>query len=266
MGIFSTIWGRQSIRAWRAGRVQRESSPQRRETLDAVEFARQRLGFEPDAVQAELLGCADRQVIVNCTRQWGKSTVTAARAVWQAWRKPESLVLVVSASERQSGEFIRKARRFVAKAGMKVRGDGQNACSVMLPNGSRIVGIPSREDTVRGFSAVDLLIVDEAARVLDDLYDTVRPMLAVSGGATWLLSTPAGRRGFFYDEWKNGGEDWKRVTVKATECPRIPAAFLERERRKGPEQWFAQEYLCEFGEPPGALFPRELLEAALYKP
>ena len=98
---------------------------QRGETLDAIEFARQRLGFEPDAVQAELLGCADRQVIVNCTRQWGKSTVTAARAVWQAWRKPESLVLVVSASERQSGEFIRKARRFVAKAGMKVRGTGR---------------------------------------------------------------------------------------------------------------------------------------------
>ena len=63
MGIFSTIWGRQSIRAWRAGRVQRESSPAGGETLDAIEFARQRLGFEPDAVQAELLGCADRQVI-----------------------------------------------------------------------------------------------------------------------------------------------------------------------------------------------------------
>ena len=113
---------------------------------------------------------------------------------------------------------------------------------------------------------MDLLVIDEAARVFDDLYDTVRPMLAVSNGAMWLLSTPAGRRGFFYDEWKNGGEEWKRVTVKATECPRIPAQFLERERRKWTEQGFAQEYLCEFGEPPGALFPRELIEAAYYKP
>ena len=235
-------------------------------SMDAVEFARKVLAFDPDEKQAELLVCADKQVILNCTRQWGKSTVTAARAVWQAWAEPESLVLVVSPCERQSGELVRKAKRFVAQAGVRLKGDGQNRCSIAMPNGSRIVGIPSRQDTVRGFSAVDLLVIDEAARVFDELYDTVRPMLAVSNGSMWLLSTPAGRRGFFYDEWKNGGEEWKRVAVKATECPRIPAAFLERERRKGPEQWFAQEYLCEFGEPPGALFPRELLEAALYKP
>jgi len=236
------------------------------QALDASYFARHSLDFTPDDNQKRVLQSSAHRMILNCTRQWGKSTVTAARAVWQAWRKPESLVLVVSPCERQSGELVRKAKRFVAQAGVRLKGDGQNRCSIAMPNGSRIVGIPSRQDTVRGFSAVDLLIVDEAARVLDDLYDTVRPMLAVSGGATWLLSTPAGRRGFFYDEWKNGGEEWKRVTVKATECPRIPAAFLERERRKGPEQWFAQEYLCEFGEPPGALFPRALSEAALYKP
>ncbi len=234
--------------------------------MDAVEFARKVLAFDPDEKQAELLVCADKQVMLNCTRQWGKSTVTAARAVWQAWRKPESLVLVVSPCERQSGELVRKAKRFVAQAGVRLKGDGQNRCSIAMPNGSRIVGIPSRQDTVRGFSAVDLLVIDEAARVFDELYDTVRPMLAVSNGAIWLLSTPAGRRGFFCEEWKNGGPEWKRVAVKATECPRIPAPFLAQERKRAiNEQWFAQEYLCEFGEPPGALFPRELLEAALYK-
>ena len=175
-------------------------------------------------------------------------------------------MLVVSPCERWLSELLRKRRRLGAQARLPTKGDGQNRCSIAMPNGSRIVRIPSRQDTVRGFSAVDLLVIDEAARVFDELYDTVRPMLAVSNGAMWLLSTPAGRRGFFYEEWKNGGPEWKRVAVKATECPRIPAAFLEGERRKGPEQWFAQEYLCEFGEPPGALFPRELLEAALYKP
>jgi len=100
---------------------------------------------------------------------------------------------------------------------------------------------------VRGFSAVSLLLIDEASWVSDELYKSLRPMLAVSsfnahnggpsgrlcapGGELWLMSTPAGKQGFFYDEWSDGGAVWERVTGLATECPRIEAAFLEEERR-----------------------------------
>lgn len=231
--------------------------------LNAVAFAREKLGFEPDPKQAELLATTAPQVILNCTRQWGKSTVTAARAVYEAWSKPESLTLVLSPSERQSGEFVRKARRFAAMVDSKVRGDGQNRCSVMLANGARIVGVPSREDTIRGFSAVSLLLVDEASRVADELYDAVRPMQAVSNGAKWLLSTPFGKRGFFWEEWEKGGADWKRVCVPATECVRISAEFLARERRRAwREEWYRQEYLCEFIDGDDCVFPRELVERA----
>jgi len=54
------------------------------------------------------------------------------------------------------------------------------------------VGLPGSEATIRGFSAVALLRVDQAARVSDDLYVAIRPMLAVSGGKLWLMSTPSG--------------------------------------------------------------------------
>ena len=42
----------------------------------------------------------------------------------------------------------------------------------MLPNGSRIVGLPGTEATVRGFSAVSLLLIDEASRVVDEMYQS----------------------------------------------------------------------------------------------
>jgi hypothetical protein len=103
--------------------------------------------------------------------------------VFEASTNPGSLTLVVSPCERQSAEFVRKARKFAAMIEAKVRGDGQNRCSVMLANGSRIVGLPSREETIRKFSAVSLLLVDEASRVPDELYDAVRPMQAVSNGS-----------------------------------------------------------------------------------
>ena len=100
---------------------------------------------------------------------------------------------MVSPSARQSGEFLRKAEGFVRRLGIRPKGDGDNEMSLVFPNGSRIVGLPGNEATVRGFSAVSLLLVDEAARVSDELYLAMRPMLAVSDGDVWLMSTPFGQ-------------------------------------------------------------------------
>jgi hypothetical protein len=101
---------------------------------------------------------------LNCTRQWGKSTIAAAKAVHRAFTQDKSLVLVASPTDRQSAEFIRKAREMVVTLGIRPRGDGDNQTSLLFPNGSRIVGLPGMEGTVRGFSAVSLLLIDEAAR------------------------------------------------------------------------------------------------------
>lgn len=122
-----------------------------------------------------------------------------------------------------------------------------------LSNGSRIVSLPENEEGIRGFSSVALLVIDEAARVSDELYLAVRPMLAVSHGRLIALSTPFGRRGWFYEEWI-GINNWNRTQIPATEVPRISKAFLEEERRALGERWFGQEYLLEFNETFGAVF------------
>jgi hypothetical protein len=182
-----------------------------------VEFAREALGFEPDERQAEVLRSTAKRGILNCTRQWGKSTVAGIKALHRAHTRPGVLVIVASPTERQSGEFLRKAEVLLASTGVRPRGDGKNPLSLLLPNGSRIVGLPGTEGTVRGFSSVSLMVIDEAARVPDEVYKALRPMLAVEDGDLWLLSTPAGKQGFFYENWEHGGEEWERVTVRATE-------------------------------------------------
>ncbi len=163
----------------------RDAGQWRQEVLlaaNAARFAERRLGFVPDAQQADLLRRSPRRCLLNCTRQWGKSTVTAARAVHEAYYRPGSLTLVISPSGRQSGEFLGRAVEFVRELGIRPRGDGRNEMSLLFPNGSRIVGLPGNEATVRGFSKVSLLLVDEAAQVSDSLYRTMRPMLAVGAG------------------------------------------------------------------------------------
>jgi hypothetical protein len=228
-----------------------------------VDFARRKLGFEPDGMQEKVLASRARRGILCCTRQWGKSTVTAAMAVHRAWSRPDSLILVASPGLRQSGEFLFKANELTRRLGMKTRGDGKNSRSLLFPNGSRIVGLPGTEATVRGFSAVTLLLIDEAARVPDRLYKALRPMLAHGQGDLWLMSTPFGQQGFFYDTWANGGARWQRFQVKATECSRIPEEFLEEERESQGDLWFRQEYLCEFHSTTNAVFTRQLIETAI---
>jgi hypothetical protein len=107
------------------------------------------------------------------------------------------------------------------------------------------------------------LVIDEAARVSDELYYTVRPMLAVSGGAIVAMSTPFGKRGRWFREWAEGGPDWKRVRITADQCPRISPKFLEEERRSMGNWWFQQEYGGEFMEDTDSVFPYELIMKAL---
>ena len=134
---------------------------------------------------------------------------------------------------------------------------------IELENGSRIITLPGSEKTIRGFSGAALLLVDEAARVEDALYYAVRPMLAVSGGALMMLTTPYGKRGAFYEEWTGGSDFWERYEVPASECPRISEEFLEEERAALPSWVYRQEYECSFEETEDQVFTTSMIERAV---
>jgi hypothetical protein len=200
-------------------------------------------------------------ILLNCSRQSGKSTIAALLALHKAIYKARSLTLLLSPSGRQSQELFRKSLAVYRDADRPVAADSENKLSLELENGSRIVSLPGKDGSIRGFSAVDLLIVDEASRVPDSLYKAIRPMLAVSGGRLIALSTPWGKRGWWYEEWRSD-EDWERYEVPAAMCPRIPPEFLEKERRTVGEYWYTQEYECTFLDAEGAAFRSEDIEAA----
>ena len=224
------------------------------------------VGMEPDPWQADLLTSQAREMILLCCRQSGKSTVAGLLALGEAAYRPHSLVLLLSPSLRQSSELFRKVRDGYASARRKVvlsKIRDESVLRLELANGSRVVSLPGREGTIRGFSGVSLLVVDEAARVDDALYQAVRPMLAVSGGRIILLSTPFGKRGFFHQEWIDGGDRWQRVMVTAEQCPRIPADWLAAERGAIGDYWFRQEYMCEFVETADQVFGYEYVMDAL---
>jgi len=229
--------------------------------LDPVRMARA-AGMEPDPWQARVLRSTSRRVLLNCSRQSGKSVTTGVLAMHTALYEPGALVLLLSPGERQSGELFRKCLAVYRALGRPVRATSQGALHLELENGSRIVALPGKEETVRSFSGVRLLCIDEAARVEDDLYRTVRPFLAVSGGRLIALSTPWGKRGFFYESWISQ-EAWERYEVPAAECPRIPAEFLAEEKRVLGPWWYQQEFECQFGDNGASLFSHDVVMASL---
>jgi hypothetical protein len=231
--------------------------------FDPVLFARECLGFNPEPLQARVLDPAVRRGILNCRRQWGKSTLTAIKAVHRVWFDPGSLVLVVSPSARQSGEFVRKCASLLRVLDVPVRGDGTNRMSLALPSGSRIVGLPANEGTTRGFTAPAMVMIDEASRVPDEIYLAMRPTLISGNGDLWMMSTPKGKRGFFYETWAHGGEHWTRILATAEGCARIAPHVLEEERTEMGEAWYRQEYLCEFVQADDAVFREDDVDACL---
>lgn len=216
----------------------------------------------PDPWQAQLLRShCDRQLVLTC-RQAGKSQVAAAVALHTALLQPRALVLLLSPSERQSGELALKVFDLFDAAGRPVAPTKHTALQLHLANGSRVIALPESERTVRGFSGAQLLVVDEAARVPDALYFSVRPMLGVSKGRMIALSTPFARRGWFFEEF-TGRRRWERIRITADRCPRLSPGFLAEERQAMGERWYRQEYECSFEDVVDAVFAAEDIEAAM---
>jgi hypothetical protein len=230
---------------------------------DPLHFARHSLGFQPDPWQEKVLSWSGQRLLLNCCRQSGKSTTTAILALHRALRFAKSLILLVSPSLRQSAELFKKVTEFLVLLTVRPALTEDNKLSLQMANGSRIVSLPAKESNVRGFSGPSLIIEDESARVHDDLYLAMRPMLAISGGAHILMSTPFGKRGHFYEAWENGGDAWDRIEVTARDCPRITSDFLAEEQRTMPALWFAAEYNCEFCDTVDMVFSSADIDAAL---
>jgi Terminase large subunit, T4likevirus-type, N-terminal len=230
-------------------------------------------GIPPDPWQAAVLRSDAPRVLMCCCRQTGKSTTAGALALAAALLEPFALVLILSASERQAGEFFYKHVRslYDRLPGPTVPIERESALQLHLANGSRVIALPTSEATIRGYSGVTLLVIDEAARVGDDLIHSVSPMLAVSRGRLVCLTTPFGKRGWFFEEWEHAENarrsgkqpDFETYRITADECPRITPEFLAKERRGMGERWFRQEYYCSFEDTVDAVFSFEDVQAAL---
>ena len=219
-----------------------------------------------DVWQEEVLGYSGN-VTLRCGRQVGKSVVIAEKAVRFARGHGGTVTMVLAASQRQSSLLFEKVKGLLdllELGGVKCYAEVPTLTRIVLLNGSRIYSLPAGKTGyfIRGFS-IDLLIVDEAAYVLETVWNSILPMIAVSRevrGFGWiiLLSTPFGKGGFYFNSFSD--PDFRSWHVSSEDCSRISKSFLLKEKRRMSKAEYRQEYLGEFTDDWNQFFKTELIK------
>jgi hypothetical protein len=217
------------------------------------------LGYEPDDWQAELLRSGHDRLLLNCSRQLGKSTAAGALALHTACFNDDALCLIVAPTERQSQLMMDRVKQFyrILKPVEAVR---EMATSLSLVNGSQIICLPGNPDGIRGFSSPRLVVLDEAARIDPAVLAAVAPML-VNGGKMLALTTPVGQNNWFYDAWSNPESGWMKIEARVDQCPRISPEHLEEQLRILGPRAFSAEFQCAFLAEAGQLFTEASIAA-----
>jgi hypothetical protein len=216
------------------------------------------LGLVPDPWQIDVLRSTADRVIVAASRQCGKSTVASLAALHTILYRPNSLVLMLAPVQRQSQELLGRTLAAYRKLGRPVPPAREMQTSLELVNGSRLICLPGDAATVRCFSEVTFALFDEAAMVADSgLFAAVLPMLAISKSKAWAISSPFGRRGWFWEQFASDDPTWEKWVVKSTQCPRIDPAFVEQQRRLLGDRYARQEFGVEFLDSIGQVFSTE---------
>ncbi|MBA7563084.1 hypothetical protein ES708_04737 [subsurface metagenome] len=250
-----------------------------------------RLSLDPFPWQWEALDPASRRVMMLTCRQAGKSTVVAGKTLCRAKSTPGALNLITCPAQDQSKELIKKVEQFVLHDPFIPRLTHDGSYEKQFENRSRIVALPGSERSVRGYSVPKTIIIDEAAQVQDSTIFAMRPMMIGADTELFMLSTPHGKRGYFYRQWDKG-KHWKKILVRigwdlkngklvpampeaqfhaqmlkqgilAYYSPRHTLGELQEELESMDELWFRQEYLCEFVDELTMVFPTELVDQAM---
>jgi len=290
-------------------RVRKHYSPLPRGCLEdlanQLDPLRYTLGLTPNRFlwQQRVLASTHKRKLINGARQSGKSTIIAAKPAHLGRFFYGCMAIVVGATEKQATEDMEKIKDYISRDPHYPRIVRDSDSLLETEHGTRILVVPATEKGARGYSnpditgnrKIDLIILDEAARIEDGVYRSgIRPMLTDNPWCELLaISTPNGREGFFYRA--QASEQWEKYEIRAPwdvddqAWDLLPAALSEAQyqalrAKKGIQAFhsprhldqkeqldnleemgprlFRQEYLVEFVEPEMQVFAYDHIERA----
>jgi Terminase large subunit, T4likevirus-type, N-terminal len=234
-------------------------------SINPVTLAEVALGYDCDDWQRKLLlDSKSKRILLLAARQVGKSFCVSLAALATALNNENSLILCLSSSQRQSSELFKRIISIYRQLPNPMPYVALSESQLRLSNQSRILSLPSSESTIRGYSGVDLLLIDEAARVSSGLYYSAIPMLATKPDSRLIaLSTPSAKKGWFYDAFTSNDPAWQRYTITADQCPRISKEFLAQQKATMPSYVYESEFECKWLDSDTTLFRADIIARSI---
>jgi hypothetical protein len=217
--------------------------------IDPALWVRQVLRVEPAPWQEQFLRAPKGASIIALTaRQVGKTTTAVWAIAHYMLFTPGGLSVIACPAQRQSKEAVRRVRECLIQVGAELKSD--NIYELELKNGSRVLALPSTDDSIRGLTVDGWIVADEAARLKNELISALRPMRARRPQARFaMLSTAWSRTDPFWTAWADDDPSWLKLKATADTVSFFSDEFLAQERQAHGEDYFKREYL---GIPLGA--------------
>jgi len=228
-------------------------------------FAKTILNFNPTFYQEKLLNDKSKRICVIMSRQAGKTTTIAVKAIWFAVTHPNTLTLIVSPSLRQSMIMMDRIQAFLVqmpKTLQKLMIQKMQRTVIRFKNGSMIVALPNSPNLLRGYTA-HMVIADEAGFFRDDetvFYNVLYPMLSTTDGYLIVSSTPWSTDSVFYRMFQDESFSKHVVTWRdVVKAGLTKQEFIDEMRRVLPLERFEREFEARFTEETDSYFPKSLI-------
>lgn len=197
-----------------------------------------------------------RYITLNASRQFSKSTIAKQLLYYYSLNYPNSKILYVTPTYTLAKIIMNSINTELFESGViKTFNKSDNMMSFI--SGSEIYfRSATNPDTIRGLS-INYAFVDEAAFMSDDVWNVIRPTLAVIGEKCLLLSTPRGKTGFFYQHaqlGRTGDPQYDYFFGHYSENPFYNKDDVEAAKNVLPKNIFNQEYNAEFLDDGGSVF------------
>jgi len=236
---------------------------------DPVEFAKALFKFTPKDYQAALLEDKKKRIVVRWSRQAGKTTCIALRAIWFALVHPKTLTLIVAPSLRQSMIMSDRIGDFLMGLPKPTRLqliEKLQRTTVRFKNGSRIIALPNSPQLLRGYTA-NQVICDEGAFFKDDdlvFYNVLYPMLATTDGTLIVSSTPWSKDSVFYRMCQSKDFSPHVATqAQVVQSGLIKQSFIDEMKAQLPAERFQREFEAEFVEDVDAWLTQSLIVSCI---
>ena len=219
-------------------------------------------GFTPHADQRRVINTIDENpeakfITLVTGRQWGKTLLGINLLLKWSLETPGSSLMWVSPIYKQSKKVLEDIGAVIGGSSI-VKSINKSDMEIIFTNKSRILfRSGEREDNLRG-NTLDYLIIDEAAFIKDEVWDTVlKQTVMVKGKRVLFISTPKGKN-FLYS-LSIRGEDpdqHKYLALKGTsyDTPYISKDELDEAKETLPEDIYKQEILAQFIDSGGEVF------------